>query len=39
VAGEGSGGRALLVFGEPGSTQQEATAKLSSEGYTDLDGD
>ena len=39
VAGEGYGGRALLVFGEPGSTQQEATAKLSSEGYTDLDGD
>jgi len=39
VAGEGYGGRAVLVFGEPGSTQQEATAKLSSEGYTDLDGD
>ena len=39
VAGEGYGGRALLVFGEPASSQQEATAKLSSEGYTDLDGD
>ena len=39
VAGEGYGGRALLVFGEPASTQQEASAKLSSEGYTDLDGD
>jgi len=39
VAGAGYGGRALLVFGEPASSQQEATAKLSSEGYTDLDGD
>jgi len=39
VAGEGYGGRALLVFGEPVGSQQEATAKLSSEGYTDLDGD
>jgi len=39
VAGEGYSGRALLVFGEPASSQQEATARLSSEGYTDLDGD
>jgi len=39
VAGEGYGGRALLVFGEPASSQQETTAKLSSEGYTDLDAD
>jgi len=39
LAGEGYGGRALLVFGEPASTQAEATARLSSEGYTDLDGD
>jgi len=39
VAGEGYGGRSLLVFGEPASTQQEAAAGLSSEGYTDLDGD
>ena len=39
VAGGGSGGRALLVYGEPISTAQEPTARLSSEGYTDLDGD
>jgi len=39
VAGGGPGGRALLVYGEPVSTAQEPTAQLSSEGYTDLDGD
>lgn len=39
VAGGGHGGRATLVFGEPVSTAQEPTARLSSEGYTDLDGD
>ena len=39
VAGGGHGGRAILVFGEPASTAQEPTARLSSEGYTDLDGD
>ena len=39
VAGGGYGGRALVVFGEPVSTAQEPTARLSSESYTDLDGD
>ena len=39
VAGGGYRGRSLLVFGEPVSTAQEPTARLSSEGYTDLDGD
>jgi hypothetical protein len=39
VAGGGHSGRAILVFGEPASTAQEPTARLSSEGYTDLDGD
>lgn len=39
VADAGYGGRSLLVYGEPTSTAQEPTARLSSEGYTDLDGD
>ena len=39
VAGGGYGGHSLLVFGEPVSTAQEPTSRLSSEGYTDLDGD
>jgi len=39
VAGWGPGGRSVLVYGEPVSTAQEPMAKLSSEGYTDMDGD
>lgn len=39
VADAGYGGKSLLVYGEPTSTAQEPTARLSSESYTDLDGD